>query len=190
MVGLKLKALQRRRGGRAPVLDVDVSWPRYQCRMVLFWHQEERRYLWWLTNLPRDQFSTEDIMRLNRVRWQIELLFKEWKSFNNLKHFVTRQEHMVRGLNWASLLSLLVKRFIGRVAQQRLKMWLSMLKIAKSTQDWFEPVMKSFASKSFSQLRADLSWAIDLITTNCHRAQQSKAKQSNSLEAVWQHLNA
>ncbi|GAA4880530.1 transposase [Ferrimonas pelagia] len=190
MAGLKLKALQSRRGGRAPVLDVDVSWPHYQCRMVLFWHQKEKRYLWWLTNLPREKFSTEDIMRLYRVRWQIELLFKEWQSFNNLKRFVTRQEHMVRGLTWASLLSLLVKRFIGRVAQQRLNMRLSMLKIAKSTQGWFEPVMKSLASKSLSQLRADLSWAIDFIATNCHRAQQSKAKQANSLEAVWEHLNA
>ncbi|GAA4887007.1 hypothetical protein GCM10023333_20550 [Ferrimonas pelagia] len=51
------------------------------------------------------------------TEWQIELLFKEWKSFNNLKRFVTRLEHMVRGLIEASLLSLLVKRFMGRVAQ-------------------------------------------------------------------------
>ncbi|MCF1457729.1 MAG: IS4 family transposase, partial [Shewanella sp.] len=160
LVGLKLKALAHRRGGRAPVLDLDVTWQHYQCRMVLFWHQEEKRYLWWLTNLPRTKFSAEDIMRLYRVRWQIELLFKEWKSFNNLKRFVTRQEHMVKGLIWASLLSLLVKRFIGRVAQQRLRVRLSMLKLAKSTQGWFEPVMKSLAAKSLSLLRADLSWAI------------------------------
>ena len=61
--GVKLKEMERRRGGRAPVLDLDVSWSRYQCRMVLFWHAEEKRYLWWLTNLPRDEFSTEDVMR-------------------------------------------------------------------------------------------------------------------------------
>ena len=190
LVGMKIKALQGRRGGRAPVLDLDVSWPQYQCRMVLFWHCEEKRYLWWLTNLPRQKFSAEDIMRLYRIRWQIELLFKEWKSFNNLKRFATRQEHMVRGLIWASLLSLLLKRFLGRVAQQRMKGRLSMLKIAKSTQGWFEPIMKSLAAKSFNQLRADLSWAIEFITINCLRAQQSKTKQLNSLESIWAHLNA
>lgn len=44
LAGLKLKELQRRRGGRAPELDQDISWQNYQCRMVLFWHQEEKRY--------------------------------------------------------------------------------------------------------------------------------------------------
>ncbi len=190
MAGHKLKDIQQRRGGRAPVLDLDVQWPRYQCRMVLFWHQEDKRYLWWLTNLPRNEFSSEDVMRIYRVRWQIELLFKEWKGFNNLKRFVTRQEHMVRGLIWASLLSLLLKRFIGRVAQQRLNVRLSMMKIAKATQGWFEPVMKSLASKSITQLRIDLSWAIEFITANCHRAQQSKRRRDNSLEAIWEHLDA
>ncbi|MCF1438912.1 MAG: IS4 family transposase, partial [Shewanella sp.] len=87
-------------------------------------------------------------------------------------------------------LSLLVKRFIGRVAQQRLRVRLSMLKLAKSTQGWFEPVMKSLAAKSLSLLRADLSWAIEYITKNCLRAQQSKARQGDSLEAIWEHLNA
>ncbi len=101
-VGVKLKALQQRRGSKAPMLDLDVKWPKYQCRMVMFWHAEEKRYLWWITNLPREQFSAEEVSRLYRVRWQIELLFKEWKSYNNLKKFVTRQPHMVEGLIWAS----------------------------------------------------------------------------------------
>jgi IS4 transposase len=76
-------------------------------------------------------------MKLYRIRWQIELLFKEWKRHNNLKKFVTRQSQLVKGLIWASLLSLLLKRYIGRIAQRRQKARLSMLKIAKSTQGWF-----------------------------------------------------
>ncbi|WP_028117154.1 IS4 family transposase [Ferrimonas senticii] len=189
-VGIKLKALQQRRGPKAQVLDLDVKWPKYQCRMVMFWHTEEKHYLWWITNLPREQFSAEDVNRLYRVRWQIELLFKEWKSYNNLKKFVTRQQHMVEGLIWASLLSLLIKRFIGRAAQQRLQRRLSLFKIAKSAQNWFEPIMNSLASKSLTQLTADLAWAFDFICQNCHRAQQSKTRQGNSFEAILEGLNA
>jgi hypothetical protein len=140
--------------------------------------------------LQREEFSSEYVMKLYRIRWQIELLFKEWKSHNNLKKFVTRQPHLVKGLIWASLLSLLLKRYIGRKAQRRLKVRLSMLKIAKSTQGWFEPVMKSLASKSITQLKADLGWAITFITKNCCRAQQSKSRQDNSLESIFEHLNA
>jgi hypothetical protein len=190
LAGLKLKDLKQRRGARTQVLDLDVQWQRHDCRMVLFWHKKEKRYLWWLTNLPREEFSGEDVMKLYRIRWQIELLFKEWKSHNNLKKFVTRQPYLVKGLIWASLLSLLLKRYIGRIAQRRLKVRLSMLKIAKSTQGWFEPVMKSLASKSITQLKADLGWAITFITKNCCRAQQSKARQDNSLESIFEHLNA
>lgn len=190
LAGLRLKELQRRRGGRAPELDLDIRWHKYECRMVLFWHQEEKRYLWWLTNLPRDEFSAIDIMKLYRVRWQIELLFKELKSHNNLKRFVSRQPDLVRGLVWASLLSLLVKRFIGRVAQLRLKTRLSMMKIAKATQGWFEPVMKSLASNSRSQLQVDLGWAIDFIVANCRKSPQSKSRKDNSLEAILEHLDS
>jgi hypothetical protein len=148
LAGLKLKDLKQRRGARTQVLD--VQWQRHECRMILFWHKKEKRYLWWLTNLPREEFSSEDVMKLYRIRWQIELLFKEWKRHNNLKKFVTRQPHLVKGLIWASLLSSLLKRYIGRIAQRRLKVRLSMLKIAKSTQGWFEPVMKSLASKTLN----------------------------------------
>lgn len=47
---------------------------------------------------------------------------------------MTRQEHLVKELIWASLLSLLLKRFIGRLEQMRLKRRLSLLILAKSIQ--------------------------------------------------------
>ncbi|WP_420481451.1 transposase [Aeromonas caviae] len=45
--------------------------------------------LLWMTNLPRAAWSAEQVMSLYRCRWQVELLFKEWKSHNRLKGFVT-----------------------------------------------------------------------------------------------------
>jgi hypothetical protein len=57
LAGLKLTVLKQRSGVRTQVLDLDVDWQRHECRMVLFWHKKEKRYLLWLTNLPHAEFT-------------------------------------------------------------------------------------------------------------------------------------
>lgn len=185
-----LKEVLRSKGRKRAVLDLDVAWKHYSCRMVAIWHQQDNRYLCWLTNLPRPRFSTEDISKLYRLRWQVELLFKEWKSHNNLKRFSTVQPHLVEGLIWSSLLSLLLKRYLCRAAAQKVALRLSMFKMAKTPIGWFEPIMKSLALQAKSQLEADVAWAIEFIGKTCKRSQQAKSRKDNSLDDIWRHLNA
>jgi hypothetical protein len=69
------------------------------------------------TNLPRTPFSLDLVARLYRFRWQIELLFKQWKSYANLHKFDTANEHIAAGLIWASLCAAVLKRFLAHAAQ-------------------------------------------------------------------------
>jgi Transposase DDE domain len=69
------------------------------------------------TNLPRTPFSLDLVARLYRLRWQIELVFKEWKSYANLHKFDTANEHIAAGLIWASLCAAMLKRFLAHAAQ-------------------------------------------------------------------------
>jgi hypothetical protein len=69
------------------------------------------------TNLPRTPFSLDLVSRLYRFRWQIELLFKEWKSYANLHKFDTANEHIAAGLIWASLCAAVLKRFLAHAAE-------------------------------------------------------------------------
>ena len=69
------------------------------------------------TNLPRTPFSLDLVARLYRFRWQVELLFKEWKSYANLHKFNTANEHIAAGLIWASLCAAVLKRFLAHAAQ-------------------------------------------------------------------------
>lgn len=69
------------------------------------------------TNLPRATFSLSLVSRLYRFRWQIELLFKEWKSYANLHKFDTANQHIAAGLIWASLCAAVLKRFLAHAAQ-------------------------------------------------------------------------
>jgi IS4 transposase len=92
---------------------MDVSREGKHYRLIASWPSDKEQPTYGITNLKRQQFSAVDITKLYRLRWQIELLFKEWKSWNNLRKFNTGKKEIMEGLIWSSLLSLLLKRSIA-----------------------------------------------------------------------------
>lgn len=71
----------------------------FECRLVV--HPNLRaddtpRYL--LTNLDCEAFTPAQVSDGYRLRWQIELLFKEWKSHANLHAFDTANPNIAEGL--------------------------------------------------------------------------------------------
>ena len=101
-------------------MDLDVEYVRRKHRVgfrvvVLPGHEKSMTRL--CTNLPRTPFSLDLVSRLYRFRWQIELLFKEWKSYANLHKFDTANKHIAEGLIWASLCAAVLKRFLAHATQ-------------------------------------------------------------------------
>jgi hypothetical protein len=92
-------------------LDLDVDWTLsngelYRGRIVVFYRKDKRnrdRFVYLQTNLSRAEFSAESVSDLYRLRWQVELFFKECKSHANLHAFDTGKEEITEGLIWASL---------------------------------------------------------------------------------------
>jgi hypothetical protein len=102
-------------------LDLQVSWPRkrgrsLQLRLVIRYVREKNSWTWLLTNLPPD-FSADDIGQLYRLRWQIELLFKDWKSYANLHALQSEHPSIVEGFIWASLCAAFLKRSVASFSQ-------------------------------------------------------------------------
>jgi hypothetical protein len=102
-------------------LDLLVSWPRkdgpsLQLRLVIRYVREKKSWTWLLTNLPPD-FTAENIARLYRLRWQIELLFKDWKSYANLHALQSEHPAIVEGFIWASLCAAFLKRSVASFSQ-------------------------------------------------------------------------
>lgn len=101
--------------------DLDVEWPRKKVvgnlRLVLIWNPKFKRHMYLLTNLDRETFSPATVRTLYRLRWQVELLFKEWKSYANLHAFPTGKAGIAEGLMWAALAAALLKRFLAHSAQ-------------------------------------------------------------------------
>ena len=81
-------------------LDLTVRWPGHDMdfRVIAFWYKKKKRVGFLVTNLPRETVPTNDIVELYRMRWQIELLFKELKSYCNLKKFSTQNKNIVTTL--------------------------------------------------------------------------------------------
>jgi len=64
-----------------------------------------------ITDLAVDRFSLEEIFILYRVRWQIELLFKRWKSLAGLGHSRGHRAYRVLCETYAKLLGCLVQHW-------------------------------------------------------------------------------
>ena len=64
-----------------------------------------------ITDLAADRFSIEEIFILYRVRWQIELLFKRWKSLAGLGHSRGHRAYRVLCETYAKLLGCLVQHW-------------------------------------------------------------------------------
>lgn len=110
--------------------DLDAEWaPRratarskarphtVRLRLVLLWNPTKRQHVVLATQLERATFSAAVVAQLYRLRWQVELLFKEWKSYANLEAVSTRNETMTKGLLWAAMAAALLKRFLAHATQ-------------------------------------------------------------------------
>jgi hypothetical protein len=116
---MRLSRLLARHVGHVVDLDVEFArGSRFVGLRVVALPGREAGMTRLCTNLPRTPFSTDVVARLYRFRWQIELCFKEWKSYANLHQFDTANAHIAAGLIWASLCAAVLKRFLAHAAQR------------------------------------------------------------------------
>jgi len=130
-------------------------------------------WLYLLTNLPEDKFSPEDIQQLYRLRWQIELAFKDWKSYANLHALQSENAAIVEGVIWASLCAAFIKRSLAHRAQLMCR----------------RPISTRIAAQSGPQILSTLAaWAqqghpaqlleriLDYLAQNAQRAHPNRDK--------------
>jgi len=87
-------------------------------RLVGIMNKETQEYHLYLTNIPPDKISAEDIALMYRARWSIELIFKELKSTYALNHISSAKPEVVEALIMTAILTLIVSRRILSVLQR------------------------------------------------------------------------
>jgi len=151
-------------------LDLTVCWPGYdfEFRVIAFWYKKKKRIGYLVTNLPRETVPASDVVELYRLRWQIELLFKELKSYCNLKKFSTENKNIVTTLIYASFITVLLKRLIAYSTETLKSLWISTQKTARTASHWLS-LMVSKISQGVP-LKEVLCKCIDMIAKLCERA--------------------
>lgn len=104
---------------RRPVLDATAR-VRYknkrgryvhaEFRLVALRNPETRKYHLYITNVPVERLSAEDIGKIYAVRWEIEILFRQLKSQFRLVEMPSASKEVVQALLYATLLTLAVSR--------------------------------------------------------------------------------
>lgn len=117
-------------------------------RVIALWNPATNRHVLFLTNANVKKLPLRAIGQIYRLRWQIELTFKELKSFSELREFLTGNANIVQGFIWAAFCALLIRRFIVACAQEFTDMVLSFHKAAISSRtfmlDFTRCVFKRF----------------------------------------------
>ena len=68
-----------------------------------------------VTNVPQDKLSLAEAMVLVRVRWQVELLFKLWKSHGKVDEWRTEKPWRILCETYAKLIAMIVQHWLSLV---------------------------------------------------------------------------
>lgn len=93
---------------------------RAQMRLVGVFNEETQKYHLYLTNIAADRLSAEQIAETYRLRWQVELLFKELRTHYRLDQLPSAKRVVVEALVYAAILTLIISRQILQALRQLL----------------------------------------------------------------------
>ncbi len=109
--------------------ELEVEWliegEPFRARLIVSWNSEDKCFGYLLTNLPKGKYTISIVCLGYKLRWQVELLFKEWKSHTNLHKFDTEKEEIAESLIWASLAASAIKRFLAHATEHLLEVVIS-----------------------------------------------------------------
>jgi hypothetical protein len=104
-LGYYLQFASRKRG---TIFDLDVTWGQgddaVDLRLVGFAHRSDS-IRWYLTTVPRSVLSPRQIIQAYRLRWLVELLFRELKQTADLGRSFTADPNAIQALTYGAMLA-------------------------------------------------------------------------------------
>jgi len=125
-----------------------------------------------VTNLPEEQLSVKEAIVLYRSRWQIELLFKRWKSLGLIDELDGRNDTVTMVRLWARLCAAIIQHWLTVGAAWSGTLRLSFAKVAKQVGQFAKDI--AIAISSNGDLTVILERFCKMARAGCKRNQRRK----------------
>jgi hypothetical protein len=178
---------------KGKLLDMDVHWPtpnggaQYSFRLIAGYHGPDKGWMRLMTNLSRDEFVAKHVLEAYRLRWQVELYFKELKSYANLHAFCTSKPNIAEGLFWASLCVAFLKRYLAHACQGVCGVPISTRRAAMCSHVFLASFFESMRN-AFAEIAHVLAEAFCFLANNARRSnpkrERERGRLSTGLEPV------
>jgi hypothetical protein len=160
-------------------------------RLIVSWNRRTKRFCYFLTNLPSLPYSLEVICRAYKWRWQVELLFKEWKAYANLHAFDTANPALVEGLLWAAIAAAALKRFLAHMTHLLVEVPMSTRKVAMCAVHVLGGIVQALKTGDMAGLYDALEAAVTYLACHAQRAHPKRDRQTGraqlGLEPCFEH---
>lgn len=89
-------------------------------RMVGIKNAETGEYHWYLTNMPTEMVSAQDVAKIYALRWQIELFFKTLKTHARARNLKSQNEWVMEAMLWAAMILSLINVALRQAVTEHL----------------------------------------------------------------------
>jgi hypothetical protein len=134
-----------------------------------------------VTNLARERYSVGQVTNASRLRWQVELLFKQWKPYANLHAIDTNNAAIAEGMVWAAIGAALLKRLLAHATQHVHAVEISTRKAAMCAHHVLTDIFVVLAAGRPRRLRRVLAVALDYLARNTLCAHPKRDRRSGRL---------
>jgi Transposase DDE domain len=163
-------------------VELGVQWQidgRLLClRLIISWNPRTKSFCYFLTNLSPQRYPLEMICRAYKWRWQVELLFKEWKSYANLHAFDTEKAAIVEGLIWTAIAAAALKRFLAHMTQLLVEVPMSTRKVAMCARHVLGDIVGALKRGDEAGLYTAVEAAITYLARHAQRAHPTRDRQT------------
>ena len=145
-----------------------------RLRLLISWNRRTKEFCSLLTNLPAMRYRLDMIYRAYKWRWQVELLFKEWKSYANLHAFDTEKAAIVEGLIWTAIAAAALKRFLAYMTQLLAEAPMATRTVAMGAVHVIGNIVRALQSGDVPGLYAALEAAVTYQARHAQRAHSER----------------